>query len=1403
MGIQFYKKAKSSRYYVILLLITLCNLFAESGLAQCTGCTATLNNYTSSSNYTFVAGLTCFTGTSTINNDVTFSSGASICVGTGATLSFGGNNYTFSSPSTAVNIDVYGTLNVNQNPTWAGNVNLIVHSGAVLNIPNTITLNGSVMNITNDGTFNAGILQFQQTGAVITITNTNSMHVTGTLNITNGNAYFKNTGSLTIDGNYNSNSTSTYVNCGTYYGKFNLNGGGKLINTGVFNTTQIDYGGSTSRVENYGRFNVAGSINLGGSGSVFYNEGITTFSAGQFQSDGNLQGPSDSSKRGYFVWSNKATMNSGTIGPNLNLRNPSTTSSQSTMFNNPGGMTWGANLTWGNSDPSNLPVADCPSADGTPAVPVLSQSTACTPVNLTALQPSYSNVTYEWWTGTSSSRTTQITSSLTSYSTAGTIYLWAKNVSSGVYSTSGAVLTVNPTPTITNVSPILKGTNVTLTGTLGTPAAINAWVSSNPAVATVTSGGVVTGLVAGSTIITYTNSGGCTATTTIVVYTKYSNTAVISGKETDPDLSNNSATVVPVPRPVASFSYPSSSYCATPSTTAVPTMDTYGVKGTFTATPAGLVINSSTGEINLGASAAGTYEVTNTVVAQGDYAANSAKTNVTVYALPVPTITGSGAACANSAGNIYSTESGMSNYNWSVSGGTITSGGTSTSNTATVTWGSAGTGTISVNYSNSNGCSASSSTSKIVTINALPTATISGTTSVCQNTAAPSITFTGAGGIAPYTFTYTINGGTAQTITTISGNSVSVTQPTTTTGTYSYALVSVKDNSSTTCSNDQSGSAVITVNALPVPTITGSGAACANSTGNVYTTESGMSSYNWTVSGGTITSGGTSTSNTATVTWGSAGTGTISVNYSNSNGCSASSSTSKIVTINALPTAAISGTTSVCQNTAAPSITFTGAGGIAPYTFTYKVNGGTAQTITTTSGNSVSVMQPTTTTGTYSYALVSVKDNSSTTCSNDQSGSAVITVNALPVPTITGSGAACANSTGNVYTTESGMSNYVWSVSGGTITSGGTSTSNTATVTWGSAGTGTISVNYSNSNGCSASSSTSKTVTINDKPTLTSISTPVALCAGTSLNPSGPTVSANGSVVFTEGWELESSVGSGIFNSLTVPYIVSYADNNKTLRYTATNGCGITTSNTVTLTVNPTPTGYNDNVTLDCTGTLSYDLQVNVDNTSKGGNAVASTFSWIVSSNSYVVGASASSGNTINQTLYNKSNSSQQVTYTVTPQATGIGTCNGTPFTITVTVPVCSSLSISKSADKTSINKAGDVINYTITVVNTGNADQNNVVVNDPYLGGSLSNPTKTGGDNDDILEKGETWTYTGTYTVAQADLDNNGKPLSNGKIHNTVSVTTTELPTAQTAFSDVTANATPSWTLSKITTAT
>ena len=77
----------------------------------------------------------------------------------------------------------------------------------------------------------------------------------------------------------------------------------------------------------------------------------------------------------------------------------------------------------------------------------------------------------------------------------------------------------------------------------------------------------------------------------------------------------------------------------------------------------------------------------------------------------------------------------------------------------------------------------------------LPTGTITGGTTVCQNSTGNVIIFTGANGTAPYTFTYTITGTSGnQTISTIGGNS-SVTLPiiSANAGTFTYTLVSVHD----------------------------------------------------------------------------------------------------------------------------------------------------------------------------------------------------------------------------------------------------------------------------------------------------------------------------------------------------------------------------------------------------------------------------------------------------------------------------------------------------------------------------------------------------------------------------------------------------------------------------------
>lgn len=94
-----------------------------------------------------------------------------------------------------------------------------------------------------------------------------------------------------------------------------------------------------------------------------------------------------------------------------------------------------------------------------------------------------------------------------------------------------------------------------------------------------------------------------------------------------------------------------------------------------------------------------------------------------------------------------------------------------------------------------------------------------------------------------------------------------------------------------------------------------------------------------------------------------------------------------------------------------------------------------------------------------------------------------IIVDPLPIPTIAGPTPVCVNSTGNIYSTEVGMTNYLWNVSiGGTITAGGGLNDNTVTISWNTAAPQTVSVNYTNGSNCTAALATVLNISVNPLP---------------------------------------------------------------------------------------------------------------------------------------------------------------------------------------------------------------------------------------------------------------------------------------------------------------------------------
>ena len=68
------------------------------------------------------------------------------------------------------------------------------------------------------------------------------------------------------------------------------------------------------------------------------------------------------------------------------------------------------------------------------------------------------------------------------------------------------------------------------------------------------------------------------------------------------------------------------------------------------------------------------------------------------------------------------------------------------------------------------------------------------------------------------------------------------------------------------------------------------------------------------------------------------------------------------------------------------------------------------------------------------------------------------------------------------------------------------------------------------------------------------------------------------------------------------------------------------------------------------------------------------------------------------------------------------------------------------------------MINYTITVANTGNTTLDRRDGDRPVRDAAAScAATDVVGDNDALLEVGETWGYTAAHTVTQAEIDANG----------------------------------------------
>jgi gliding motility-associated-like protein len=449
----------------------------------------------------------------------------------------------------------------------------------------------------------------------------------------------------------------------------------------------------------------------------------------------------------------------------------------------------------------------------------------------------------------------------------GTAEMTFNETTTGCSNTSNAGdVTVNALPTITvpNGGVVCEDLTLNLTPNTG-----GTWSSSDVTVATVTSAGLVTGISGGTADMIFNNTTtGCNSLTT-------------------------SGTITVNPSDDPSFTYGGGTFCLTGSD---PTPIISGVGGgVFSSTPAGLSLNSSTGEITLSTSSSNTFAVTYTT--SGTCPSDSTVQLTTTLATD---------ATFSYAGSPYCENSGSATVTFGAgaSGGVFTSSAglslNATNGSVNLNTSLPGTYTVFNDIAASGGCAVANASSDIV-INPLDNSDFSySSAAFCENSLDPTPNITG---VAGGTFSSTPVG------LTIDSSTGEVDLSASTTG-VSFEVVYLTNG---TCPNSDTLSLII--NTAPVdPTIS-----TASATNSLCLGESLI--INATGSGTNITyevydapTGGTLIG-TAPLTVTPSSTDDYYITAIDLNGCANISGVQNItVTVNPLPALTVSQDTTICPN---------------------------------------------------------------------------------------------------------------------------------------------------------------------------------------------------------------------------------------------------------------------------------------------------------------------------------------------------------------------------------------------------------------------------------------------------------------------------------------------------------
>ncbi len=772
---------------------------------------------------------------------------------------------------------------------------------------------------------------------------------------------------------------------------------------------------------------------------------------------------------------------------------------------------------------------------------------------------------------------------------------------------SNATATFSPTTSTTYTVTVTGANSCTATASRLVTVNANPTASISPSTVAICNGASATLTASGGTQYAWSNSGGSNAAATFSPTTNTTYTVTVT------DGNNCSATAS---RLVTVNSNPTASI--TPAQVTI----CNGQSTTLTASGGGTYAWSNSGGSNAAATFSPTTNTTYTVtVTDGNSCSATASRLVNVNANPTASISPATVTICNGQSATL-TATGGTSYVWSNSGGS----------NAAATFSPTSNTTYTVTVTDGNNCSATAS--RLVTVNANPTAVVTpANPSICSG-ASQTLTASGGG-----TYAWSNSGGS---------NAAATFSPTSTT-TYTVTVTNASN-----CSATASGS--VTVHPIPSASINGPTTVCAGLQATL--TASGGGTYNW--------SGGLGTNASITVTPSSTTTYTVTV--TGTGNCTATAT--QTVSVQSSPTATISGGNSVC---AGNSITLTANGGntyawsgglgsnasitVSPtsattYTVTVSIGANcsaTASQTVTVNQNPTAGITPATATicsgnsqiltasggGTYTWsngggsnAQATFTPASTTTytvtvanannCT--ATASAVVTVNTTPTAVIAPNSATICNGASQTFTA-SGGGTYAWSNSGGT----------NATATFSPAGNTTYSVTVTSANNCTATANA--TVTVNQNPSASISPTSVSICNGETQ---ALTASGGG----TYSWS--NSGGSNASATFSPSTTTTY-----TVTVTNANNCTATASSTVT--VNAIPNASINGPTTICSG-LSATLTASGGGTYNWSNALGTNAS---------VTVSPSSATTYTVTVTGTGNCTATASQTVSVQSAPTATISG------------------------------------------------------------------------------------------------------------------------------------------------